>query len=112
MRYARDWGYGGLLMANAFAFRATDPRVMMAAPDPVGPDNDFVLVTRAQKGDIGIVIAAWGTHGIYQNRHQNILKLFQEAGIPLYCLKTTKAGLPGHPLYLRRDLKPVRYEEH
>lgn len=108
IQYAKDWGYGGMVMLNIFAFRATDPRVMMAAPDPVGPDNNRALLICGAQASI--VVAAWGTHGNFQNRHQNILKLFQEAGVTLHCLKKTKDGLPGHPLYLRRDLVPVIYE--
>lgn len=29
IRFAKDWGYGGLLMMNAFAFRATDPNAYL-----------------------------------------------------------------------------------
>ena len=38
--FARDWGYSGLCVANLFAFRATYPRDLFAADDPVGPRND------------------------------------------------------------------------
>ena len=38
--FAKHWGYGGLIMVNIFAYRATDPRKMKKATDPVGPDND------------------------------------------------------------------------
>jgi hypothetical protein len=45
INFAKRWGFGGLIMLNAFAFRAADPREMMAAADPVGPDNDSAQVT-------------------------------------------------------------------
>lgn len=64
--YARTWGYGGLCMANLFASRDTDPRGMKAAPDPVGPKNDERLSQQA--GKAGVVVAAWGTHGVHQGR--------------------------------------------
>jgi len=37
--FAKREGCGGLVMLNLFAVRATDPRVMMAHPEPIGPDN-------------------------------------------------------------------------
>lgn len=36
LNYARAWGYGGLLIMNTFAFRATDLRVIKEASDLVG----------------------------------------------------------------------------
>ena len=33
--FAKRWGYGGLVMANLFAYRATDPAVMKRAAEPV-----------------------------------------------------------------------------
>jgi len=35
-RYAERWGFGGLIVTNLFAWRATDPDEMKAAGDPVG----------------------------------------------------------------------------
>jgi hypothetical protein len=32
-------------MANLFAWRATDPKALGTAPDPIGPDNDTWLGT-------------------------------------------------------------------
>lgn len=107
--YARNWGYGGLLMMNIFAFRAKDPKVMKSQEDPVGPGNNCCLVTMAHKESTGIVVAAWGTHGVFQNRHQNILKLFLEVGIPLHCLRITKKGFPEHPLFLPGKLEPIPF---
>ena len=40
---ARDLGYGGLIMANLFAFRATKPKDLKSARNPVGPENDAWL---------------------------------------------------------------------
>lgn len=56
IRYAKSWGYGGICMANLFAFRATDPKVMLSAKDPVGADNDRWLLELSQSS--GLVVAA------------------------------------------------------
>ena len=42
-RRARALGFGAFRVTNIFAFRATDPRVMRADPDPVGPGNDAAI---------------------------------------------------------------------
>ena len=36
-RRARALGFGAFRVTNIFAYRATDPKVMRAVPDPVGP---------------------------------------------------------------------------
>ena len=41
--YARRWGFGGVLVANLFAYRATDPRDLLAVSYPIGPRNDEVI---------------------------------------------------------------------
>ena len=43
INYAKAWGYAGLCMTNLFAYRATDPVVMKAVAEPIGPDNDRYL---------------------------------------------------------------------
>ena len=101
--FARDWGYGGLVMANLFAFRATDPAVMKQAADPVGPDNDEHLLQLAST--CPLVVAAWGTHGQHLGRDHQVRELTPN----LHCLRLTKEGYPGHPLYLPKSLTPVRW---
>ena len=100
IRFAKDWGYGGLLMMNAFAFRATDPRDMKAAKNPIGPGNDEALKFRQTQ--VGLIVAAWGAHCSPQ-RERAVCEII---GRPIHCLGKTKDGRPKHPLYLRADSKP------
>lgn len=82
--FAKQWGYDGLIMTNIFAYRATDPRVMKAAEDPVGPENDAWLKKMGEEA--AIVVAAWGVHGPFGGRGDQVLKL-----IPgLHCLGVTE----------------------
>lgn len=103
MRFARSWGYGGLVMANLFAYRSTDPQQLMAVPDPIGPENDAWILHLA--GQSSLVVAAWGNQGIYQNRCHHIKKM----NLDLHILKLNQSGQPAHPLYLKRELKPCRW---
>ena len=107
--YSKAWGHGGLIMLNLFAWRATEPRDMKARDDPVGPDNDWWLRDQVSSVNAksGGVIAVWGTHGTYRGRDVEVIGLLR--GFPLHYLKLTKDGCPGHPLYLKGDLKPVRW---
>ena len=99
--FAKSWGYAGLCMTNLFAFRATDPAVMLAAPAPIGPDNDRYLLEYAAQANL--VVAAWGTDGAHLNRDRDVRRLLRN----LHYLRLTKEGHPGHPLYLPGILKPV-----
>ncbi len=86
-------GYGGIQVVNLYAFRATKPSEMLAAIDPVGPDNDAAWLQI--NGD---VVAAWGANA-KQDQVNRAIGVFQE----LKCLGVTKDGHPRHPLYIRGD---------
>jgi hypothetical protein len=97
--FARDWGCGQLVMLNAYAYRATNPRDMKRSADPIGPNNDAAL--RWWSGKASVVVAAWGTH-CDPSRAQAIRAMIPE----LHYLRLTKHGQPSHPLYLPRALTP------
>ncbi|WP_374662190.1 DUF1643 domain-containing protein [Inhella sp.] len=101
MAFARSWGFGGLVMTNLFAWRATDPRELLAAHDPVGPRNDAAL--RLHHARSSCTVAAWGAQGTHQGRHQVVRAMLPH----LHCLRLTKDGHPAHPLYLPASLRPV-----
>ena len=101
MTYAKSWGFEALCMINLFAFRATEPREMKMARDPVGPHNDRIVEALAREA--GVVVAAWGCDGTYLERDRTVLALLPR---PVHCLKLNGDGSPGHALYLRGDLKP------
>ena len=105
-QFAKDWGYSGLCMTNLFAFRATDPSVMKAVCEPIGPDNNDRL--RGIASVAGIVIGAWGTHGGHLGRDREVVRLLSDV-CKLHYLRKTKDGFPGHPLYLPKTLKPVEW---
>lgn len=105
INFAKRWGYGSLVMLNLFALRATDPKVMKAHGNPVGPDNDLFL--KQQFCACAITIAAWGVHGRHLDRAEAVLDLL---GGPLWCVGTTKGGFPRHPLYVLGSQDPQAYE--
>ncbi len=97
-RRARALGFDGFGVANIFAFRATDPRVMRAQQDPVGPGNDAAISDLAASVDM--LICAWGTHGAHLGRGTDVETLLRALGRPLHHLGLTQGGAPKHPLYI------------
>jgi len=104
-RRARALGFGAFRVVNIFAFRATDPRVMRAQPDPVGPANDAAIGQSAAEWADRIV-CAWGTHGAFLDRGPRVERLLRATGRPLYCLGLTQDGHPKHPLYIGYGTQP------
>lgn len=102
---SQELGYGGLFVTNLFAFRATDPKEMKAASDPIGRGNDAEII--AASWESALTVVAWGTHGKYMGRGEYVLELLAEADIVPHALKLSKDGMPSHPLYLPYSLKPV-----
>ena len=103
-RRARAMGFGGFAVANIFAYRATDPRVMRAAADPVGPENDAAIL--ALTGVADRVLCAWGTHGAHLGRGAAVEALLRGQGAALFHLGLTQAGAPKHPLYIGYAAQP------
>lgn len=103
-RRARTLGYGAFRVCNIFAFRATDPRVMRAQADPVGPANDAAIDEGADWADA--VICAWGTHGAHLRRGAAVERLLRASGRSLFHLGLSLAGNPKHPLYIGYSQPP------
>ena len=105
--FAQAWGYGSMVTTNIFAFRSTDPTGLRTAADAIGPENDDAILSAATSADL--VIAAWGTHGELQGRGDEVREMLGGAGIALHALRVTKAGHPGHPLYVAGDTLPTTW---
>jgi hypothetical protein len=104
-RRARALGFGAFRVTNIFAFRATDPRVMRAVADPIGPGNDAAIADSAQ-GWADRIICAWGTHGAHLGRGAQVERLLRDTGRPLFTLGLSQGGHPKHPLYIGYDRQP------
>lgn len=102
--FSRRMGFGRAVVVNLYAYRATDPRALWRAADPVGPDNDRHL-RDALAGHV--VVVAWGANA----KPERIARFMEiHRGAPgagrLHALAVTAAGQPRHPLHLRGDLTP------
>lgn len=106
--FAARWGFDWLYMVNLYAWRATDPKRMLAFAknyegQAVGFDNDQHLswVT----GRCELVVPAWGAAKLtpYAKRlSQKILALPHAKA-----LRLTQEGQPWHPLYVPYETELV-----
>ncbi len=107
--FAQREGCGAVRTVNLFAWRATDPRDLIAArnagEDIVGP-RATALIRKALIDCNGPVIAAWGAHDAAVERGVAVTGLAQR---PLHCLGLTAKGHPRHPLYVRADAPLIAF---
>jgi hypothetical protein len=110
MKYARRWGYGGLLMLNVFAYRATDPKDLKAARnrgvDIIGmPENSTrAIAYRLRHHCVSLVVCAWGAHA--GDRGEIVMEDLRLECAP-HCFKKNADRSPAHPLYQRDDAELV-----
>lgn len=107
-RRARALGFGAFRVTNIFAFRATDPKVMRAEIDPVGPANDTAIRDSARWANL--TVCAWGNHGLHLGRGGHVERLLRETGVPLHHLGLTGVGEPRHPLYVGYTEQPQPWQ--
>lgn len=105
IEFGKRWGFGGLIVTNIFAFRATDPKRLYGLANPSGPDNDKHIIESAKESMR--VICAWGVHGKLLGRGEKVFDLLDDP----WCLDTTKDGYPKHPLYVSGDTMPYPFLE-
>jgi hypothetical protein len=114
MALARNWGKGGLLVVNLYAFRASVPKALARAPDAVGPRNAaFLEGAMLYAGGHGRrALAAWGgppallARADHEARSRQVTAMAKARGVDLYCLGTTRAGHPMHPMARGRHRIP------
>lgn len=109
--YAKSLGFGGILVVNLFAYRATNPTELFTTTDPIGGQNAEYLGDALQNADY--VLLAYGNSGIvkkllYKFPRYKPLELAQKG--TLHYLELSKDGTPKHPLYLKKDLTLTRFE--
>lgn len=107
-RRARALGYGAFRVCNIFGWRATDPKQMRAAGDPIGPQNDEAISEGCAWA--GEVICAWGTHGAHLDRGAEVTAMLHRIGVQPKVLGLTKNGTPKHPLYIGYAQQPVEWD--
>lgn len=107
--FSRSWGCAGMAVVNLFAFRATDPRQLMKASDPVG-EHGNVYIDHWARATTGPTVAAWGNWGAMNNRGRNVALMLEVLGHRLHCLGTTKDGHPKHPLARGKHRVPDGFE--
>lgn len=117
MNYGKRLKFGGLLMLNLFAWRATRPNDLFKAAkkhDIIGPCNDFAFLKLSIiEADSPFVFAAWSQHGLTRGR-----EFARYMGLE-WCIHNLKAfainrdGSPHHPsrLKLQSAISPYTIDE-
>ena len=104
MRFAQDWGYGGLTVGNLFAFRSPRPEKLRQAVDPIGPENDTTLAALRDTHDM--TICDWGNNGPLERRDEVVFNLLTVRGRQVHCLRETGSGNPYHPRNVPYGISP------
>jgi hypothetical protein len=96
-----------MVMLNAFAYKATDPRDMKRCENPVGVfANDAI---RDVCKYVDEVLVCWGAHASYCDRDREVIAILRSIGVKPKCLGLTKHGKPRHPLLMRNDTAVVAF---
>lgn len=106
MHFARREGYGGIVVVNLYALKATDPGQLRLHYSPTGgQDNDETITSFLSYADHNSVpvVCAWGVERTvrYAPMRRRVGWLQLEAKrwhADLRCLGVTQRGEPKHPL--------------
>lgn len=104
INFARSWGYDGMYMCNLFSYISTDPNKLVTHPNEKDL-NDYHLKNVEYYCDR--VVFCWGAFKQHKARMEEVIKMFPDA----YCFGKTKQGFPLHPLYLKSNLKPIKFNQ-
>lgn len=101
--FAASWGFGGIYIGNLSPYRATNPRDMKNL-------SFFELCPIENISHINEMVKKCQLH-VFAYGNPVLPDLKPEIwGECWHCLKLTKDGNPGHPLYLKKYLKPLKYK--
>ena len=107
-----DLGYRGFIVINLFSLITSNPKVLYDYIRKGNSIGEYNLNDPYIKYAFKIsktIVAAYGVlkHQALQNRAEKIFKWTKK---PIYALKLTKHGFPGHPLYLNKNCKLIPFK--
>jgi hypothetical protein len=104
--FARDLGFGSLLVGNLFAWRSASPAGLLEAADPAGPENQFHL--EAMANECRTILCAWGNGPVLRKLGDGDGRAFLPPALldrQMQVLNLSVKGIPSHPLYLKNGTK-------
>lgn len=110
-KLARRLGYGGYIVLNVAAWRATKPDALAHVEDPLGPYNHQMLEHTLREVErrwctTPDVLLAYGNNAsrfpLLKQRVTSVLRACEHSARVLY-LERNKNGSPKHPLYIKGD---------
>lgn len=106
---AKSWGYGAIHVVNLFAYRSTDPANLKDLDEweRIGARNPHHVADFCYKSEI--VVLGWGDSiGKFKIKiPEDIVKVLPAHKI--HHLGLTRKGRPKHPLFVEKDIKPIKY---
>lgn len=113
VNFAKREGCNTLEVVNVFAWRTPYVRdikwnIKFRNNDVVGPENEIHILRACESADL--IICAWGSlvevvEPLGRGDHRQLVKALKRRHFKLYCLGTTVAGHPRHPLYVLANKK-------
>lgn len=103
--FAKMWNFGGIVVVNLFAYRATDPKKLLKALDPIGPVCDKSIRQWTRNA---MVICAWGIPCLMP-RNREVYAMLVNGNSAIFCLGLTRDGHPKHPLYIPKKQEPMDF---
>lgn len=89
-RMAVAAGYGGFHLMSLFAWRRIDQMGLLSVADPIGKDNDAILLDAALQARL--VVCTWGSDDRIGDRDAAVLKLLRQADIAAPVLTANADG--------------------
>ncbi len=103
MSRAYKSGYGGLLMANLYAFVSTNPESLLNNGNAVGEFTDDYIREMVKLSECQL--CGWGSFKPVVKRASIVYPMLTNP----FCLGVNADGNPKHPLYIGYDVPMVKY---
>lgn len=107
--FSRLWGFGSYIKTNVMDYRATHPKDLLVAGVVPRSDENLPTIREMARKSSRVMMAFGALHARLLHFGTETTEALQSDGHDLLCLAYSKAGLPRHPLYIRRETQPVPY---
>ena len=121
INFSSRWNYKNIYVVNLFGLISTSPSQLLKNKDPVGGNNDLIILKTLEFWSENIncdLWLGWGDKGNLYKRDRIVLKIIKDLlkldskennySRRVLCLGVSKKGSPRHPLYMPNEsfLKP------